>query len=174
MTKQLPENFPRFDSQSRKQMKDVELVASLLLLIEEGVSGYSQDDLDKAFSDRDATWEDAAETEQRFQRTIEFIAPLISLPPEDPLSRSRLRNQADFYSLFGSIAECMKAADPILQEPKALLAQRLEAFLQIVEDDQRRAQHESAARYLNAARSNSNDIGQRRSRIDIITAALKG
>jgi hypothetical protein len=50
MTKQLPENFPRFDSQSRKQMKDVELVASLLLLIEEGVSGYSQDDLDKAFS----------------------------------------------------------------------------------------------------------------------------
>jgi hypothetical protein len=174
MTKQLPENFPRFDSQSRKQMKDVELVASLLLLIEEGVSGYSQDDLDKAFSDRDATWDEAADTEQRFRQTIEFMAPLVLLPAEDPLSRSRLRNQADFYSLFGSIAACMKTGDPVLQVPQAQLAQRLEAFLQIVDDDQRRAENESATRYLNAARSNSNDVGQRTNRINIITATLKG
>jgi hypothetical protein len=174
MTKQLPDNFPRFDSQSRKQMKDVELVASLLLFVEEGVSGYSQDDLDKAFSDRDVVWEDAADTEQRFRAVIEFIAALVSLPAEDPLSRSRLRNQADFYSLFGSIAECLESQDAVLQQPKALLAQRLGAFLQIVEDDQHRAQNESAARYLNAARSNSNDVGQRKSRVEIITAALRG
>jgi hypothetical protein len=173
MTKQLPENFPRFDSQSRKQMKDVELVASLLLFIEEGASGYSQDDLDKAFSDRDVVWEDAADTEQRFREVIELIASFFSLPPDDPLSRSRLRNQADFYSLFGSIAECLKAQDPVLQQPKALLAERLVSFLQIVEDDRRWAQNEPAARYLNAARSNSNDVGQRKSRVEIITAALR-
>jgi hypothetical protein len=77
MAKQLPENFPRFDSQSRKQMKDVEIVASLLLFLEEGVGGYSQDDLDKAFSDRDIVWEDAVDIEQRFRGTIEFIAALI-------------------------------------------------------------------------------------------------
>jgi hypothetical protein len=174
MVKQLPDNFPRFDSQSRKQMKDVELVASLLLFIEEGVSGYSQDDLDKAFSDRDVVWEDAADTEQRFREVIEFIALLVFLPLENPLSRSRLRNQADFYSLFGSLAEGLDTQDPVLQQDKVDLATRLEAFLEIVEDDQRRAQNDSAARYLNAARSNSNDVGQRKSRVEIITAALRG
>ncbi len=50
MPKQLPENFPRFEVQSRKQMKDVEFVSSLVLLIESGPSGLSQDDLDKALT----------------------------------------------------------------------------------------------------------------------------
>ena len=52
MSKALPENFPRLESQSRKQMKDVELVANLLLSLEEGIKGYSQDELDVAFSDQ--------------------------------------------------------------------------------------------------------------------------
>jgi hypothetical protein len=174
MAKHLPENFPRFESQSRKQMKDVELVASLLLLLEEGVNGYSQDDLDKAFSDRDVVWEDAVDIEQRFRETIEFIASLIVYPEQNPLSRSRLRNQADFYSLFGAIAECLEAHDPAIQQPKATLANRLDTFLQTVDDDELRAQSEPATRYLNAARSNSNDVGQRRNRIEIIAAALRG
>src|SRR5579863_198900 len=174
MTKTLPENFPRFDSQSRKQMKDVELVAGILLLIEEGVSGYSQDDLDKAFSDRDAEWDDAADTEQRFREVVDFVSQLVALPQENPLSRSRLRNQADFYSLFGAITELLDVADPVLRTAKDVLARRLATFLEIVEDDNRRAQDEAATRYLNAARSNSNDLGQRRQRVETITAILRG
>jgi hypothetical protein len=174
MLKKLPENFPRFDSQSRKQMKDVELVASLLLLLEEGVSGYSQDDLDKAFSDRDVAWEAAADTEQRFREVIELVAALVILPEEVPLSRTRLRNQADFYSLFGAIAGCFKTNDPVLQEDKTLLAERLIRFLDDVDDDVRRQQNEAAARYLNAARSNSNDLGQRTHRVNALMAVLKG
>jgi hypothetical protein len=174
MTKNLPENFPRFESQSRKQMKDVELVASLLLLIEEGISGYSQDDLDKAFSDRDIEWEDAADTEQRFRDITTFVSQLVSLPQQNPLFRSRLRNQADFYSLFGAVAELVDVGDPVLQTPRDLLATRLETFLEIVDDDGKRVKDEAATRYLSAARSNSNDLGQRKQRVETITTIIRG
>ncbi|MGA8431311.1 MAG: DUF262 domain-containing protein [Candidatus Sulfotelmatobacter sp.] len=174
MTKQLPDNVPRFESQSRKQMKDVELVAGLLLLIEEGISGYSQDDLDKAFSDRDVEWDDAADTEQRFREVIDFVNQLVQLPQQDPLLRSRLRNQADFYSLFGAVNELIEAADPALHESKDTLASRLVSFLEIVDDEIRRIKDKDATRYLNAARSNSNDLGQRKQRVETITAVLKG
>ena len=40
---ELRDNVPRITSQARKQMKDVEFVAQLLLLIEEGPKGYSQE-----------------------------------------------------------------------------------------------------------------------------------
>jgi len=174
MTKSLPENFPRFDLQSRKQMKDVELVAGLLLLIEEGVGGYSQDDLDKAFSDRDGEWPEAADTEQRFREVVEFLRQLVVNPNEAPLYRTRLRNQADFYSLFGAVDELMNAQDPVLQVPKDVLANRLALFVDVVDDEAKRAQDETAVRYLNAARSNSNDLGQRKQRVETVVAVLRG
>jgi hypothetical protein len=174
MTKQLPDNFPRFESQSRKQMKDVELVAGLLLLIEEGIGGYSQDDLDKAFSDRDVEWEDAADTEQRFREVTDFVNQLVQLPEQDPLLRSRLRNQADFYSLFGAINELIDIVDPAISESKDILASRLRSFVEIVDDEVRRIRDEAATRYLNAARSNSNDLGQRKQRVETITTVLRG
>jgi hypothetical protein len=109
----------------------------------------------------------------QFYRRSKRAAPIV-FPEQAPLSRSRLRNQADFYSLFGAIAECLQAHDPVLQQPKATLANRLDTFLQIIEDDELRAQSEPATRYLNAARSNSNDVGQRKNRIEIIAAVLRG
>jgi Protein of unknown function DUF262 len=174
MTKQLPDNFPRFESQSRKQMKDVELVAGLLLLIEDGIGGYSQDDLDRAFSDRDVEWEDAADTEQRFREVTDFVNQLVLLPQQESLLRSRLRNQADFYSLFGAINELIEVADPALNTSKDELASRLRSFVEIVDDDVSRVKNEAATRYLNAARSNSNDLGQRKQRVETITTVLRG
>ena len=46
---QLPPSFPRISKQSSKQMKDVELIAQLLLLIENSPKGYSINELDQAF-----------------------------------------------------------------------------------------------------------------------------
>jgi hypothetical protein len=172
MARQFPENFPRFDSQSRKQMKDVELVASLLLLIEEGTSGYSQDDLDEAFSSRDATWEDAAATEEKFRKVVLFVRELAILPEGAPLSKTRLRNQADFYSLFGAVNDCLEL-DGFETKSKPILAQRVSDFIEVVENDENRNLNETALVYFNAARSNSNDIGQRKTRIEIITNILK-
>jgi hypothetical protein len=172
MSRQLPEKFPRFDSQSRNQMKDVELVASLLLLIEEGVSGYSQDDLDEAFSTRDVAWEDAAETEEKFRGIVSFIVELVGSPEGSPLSRTRLRNQADFYSLFGAVANCLEVPG-FAAKSKPILAQLLSDFIELVENDEARVANETAFVYFNAARSNSNDIGQRKTRVEIIANILK-
>lgn len=44
------QNFPLI-GRSKKQMKDVEMVAQLLLFLEEGAKSYSQEYLEKAFSD---------------------------------------------------------------------------------------------------------------------------
>lgn len=58
MTDILPDKFPSMATQSRRQMKDLEMVGNLLLLIEEGARSYSQDQLDAAYSDRDEGWGD--------------------------------------------------------------------------------------------------------------------
>jgi hypothetical protein len=102
----LPQNFPSIDSKSKKQMKDVELVAQLLLFLEEGVKSYNQDYLDQAFSERDLLWDNKHEIESEFRKVIELIRNiLLECPTDINLCKTRLKNQADFYSLFGAIAE---------------------------------------------------------------------
>src|SRR5262249_23758661 len=98
-------NFPRITETSRSQMKDVEVVATLLLFLEEGVKGYSTSALDEAFSMRDEEWESETAMVEEFRSTIERISRIVHHPTGEPLMTSRLRNQADFYSLFAAIAE---------------------------------------------------------------------
>lgn len=50
-------SFPRIVDSSRRQMKDVEFAANLILLVERGPDSTSQDDLDKVYADRDEDWE---------------------------------------------------------------------------------------------------------------------
>ncbi len=60
-------NFPNLNATSKKQMKDVEIVAQLLLFLEEGAKSYSADYLDRAFTDRDSEWEEKDEIESEFR-----------------------------------------------------------------------------------------------------------
>ena len=166
MLELLPKNVPRFDAQARKQMKDIELTALLLLLIEEGVVGYSQNDLDKAFSERDKSWERRNEVEDAFRKAVETISSLM-LENKEPtdLSATRLRNQADFYSLFGAVVELGRENKIPSTD---LMRNRLLDFVRLVDDSQVRETDETASRYFQAARSASNDKGPRDTRIKII------
>lgn len=168
--KTLPEGFPRIESQSRKQMKDVELVANLLLFLEEGIRGYSQDELDEAFSDRETSWESAANIRTRFVETVNCVRHLVLKPPENPIFKSRLRNQADFYSLFSAVAEALGAGSLQCEDDASVT--RLAEFIASVEDEERRAVSKPANDYFKAARSNSNDSGPRKKRHEIITKVL--
>jgi uncharacterized protein with ParB-like and HNH nuclease domain len=47
LVRELGDNFPNIQPQQKRQMKDVELTASLLLLLEEGPQGYSASQLDE-------------------------------------------------------------------------------------------------------------------------------
>ncbi|WP_406138253.1 DUF262 domain-containing protein [Streptomyces sp. NBC_01089] len=170
---ELPTNVPHIAAASKRQMKDVELVAQLLLLIENGPQAFSQEELDEAYSSRDEGWE--AETSAR-ARFTEMIAYLKSIFSHDqftgfPAPVRRIRNQADFYSLFGAAFALQQSK----QLPDATLAsERLASFLETVSDEIKRAGSTNAVMYYDAARSASNDAKQRNTRIRIISEVLSG
>ena len=175
MNETLPNNFPRIAPQSQRQMKDVEFVALLLLLTEVGAHGYSQADLDEAFSARDTSWDDKNRVTTEFRSSISFISVAVSVAVRDfdalDLTATRLRNQADFYSLFGAVLRLRReTALPTAD----LVAQRLAAFVGRIDDEQERGKDKDLAAYFDAARSASNDKGPRELRIDYVAKVLSG
>lgn len=170
---ELPQGVPHIAVSSRRQMKDVELIAQLLLLVENGPQAFSQDDLDEAYSTRDDEWEEEVGVRATFTQIVKYIKRLFAHPDfvGFPAPVRRVKNQADFYSLFGSIA--VLQAEEVLPSP-AEAAERLSRLLEIVSDEAFRAVSPEATRYYDAARSASNDARQRNLRISIVSQVLKG
>lgn len=166
-----PRNIPRFQPQAKRQMKDVENVALLLLLIEQGPRSYSQNALDEAFTDRDQYWEQRNLVDQTFRSVTTVIQQLFEPQDRLDLGGTRLRNQADYYSLFGAIRELQ--AENELPNTNSM-RQRLSTFISKVEDEKKREKNGDAMAYYEAARSASNDRGPRETRIRIIKKALLG
>jgi hypothetical protein len=167
----LPKGFPQIAQKSKSQMKDVELTAQLLLLIEEGVRSYSQDDLDVAFSDRDIEWPQMAEIKARLRSAITQVGLIVQKPSNSgiELTKSRLRNQADFYSLIGAIDRKMSAGGAIDTDASR---ENLAQFLTVIESEELRETDGFAKNYYEAARSASNDATPRSVRIDILSSKL--
>jgi hypothetical protein len=169
MQHRLPQGMPNFAPKSKMQMKDVEFTATLLLLFEEGPKSYSQAALDEAFSERELAWSGRYECEDRFKIAIQIISELAAHEGGD-LGRSRLRNQADFYSLVGAVSALPSSNIPIIDE----MARRLRIFVASVDREELRERHEEARVYYDAARSASNDAGPRTTRIQILKRVLVG
>lgn len=166
----LPEGVPHFVPSSKRQMKDVELIAQLLLLVEDGPNSFSQDDLDEAYSSRDDEWESEVGVRSNFTRVVHYLNDVFKSAPIAGFAQTRrLRNQADFYSLFGAVLELSNASKlPAANEA----AQRLADFILRVQDDSERLKDETARTYFEAARSASNDLRQRISRISILSDVI--
>lgn len=170
MTDSMPKNFPRFASQSRNQMKDVEFVSLLMLFLEEGPKSYSQEGLDQAFTDRDTSWENRIDVENSFRNTTQAIKAIIeSSEAARELTVSRLRNQADYYALFGAV-HALTSTDKLAAPSEA--ASRLLRFTADIEDDAVRATKSLLAEYFDAARSASNDKGPRETRVNFFKDLL--
>jgi hypothetical protein len=90
LERQLPE-MPRIAFSSRSQMRDIELVAQLVLLLEGGPQSFSQDELDAAYSEREDEWEFESEADSMFRRILEYIAALATYP-DAPLQSTRFHN----------------------------------------------------------------------------------
>ena len=172
-------NFPNLNSTSRKQMKDVEMVAQLLLFLDEGAKSYSADYLDRAFTERDSEWEEKDERENEFRDTIKSIGKLLDLSDDVNLAKTRLKNQADFYSLFGAIAELNREDALIINKSTS---SKIYDFLEIVQDkelhskskDELNDYQRKALDYYKAVKSSFTDAGPRKARIEIIKSLLKG
>lgn len=169
MQQTLPQDFPRIADQSRRQMKDVELVSQLLLSIEQGIDSYSQSDLDAAYSQRDEEWDAQAKVEEEFRAVLAYLADISPDSLND--NGRRLRNQTDFYSLFMAIIDLRRSGDlPSLAE----LEERVSRFFAVIQNDSDRVADDQATRYYEAARSASNDVGPRNVRVEIIRNVVAG
>ena len=171
MTRELGDTFPNIATKSRRQMKDVEFVSTLFLLLELGARGFSTADLDEAFSDRDEKWEKQRDVQSRFRRVIAFLKQLVDMEDRHQILGTRLRNQADFYSLFGAIDSLLVEKTKI--DPNEA-ARRLIDFVGQVESDELRLDDAGLQMYYEAARSASNDTGPRNTRINIVRRVLTG
>ncbi|MBA4866707.1 DUF262 domain-containing protein [Streptomyces sp. PSKA54] len=165
----LAPDFPRFAPASRRQMKDVEFVTNLLLLTEEGVRAYSQDDLDREYGSREDEWSEQQRVDVEFRETIRTMSEIY--PELLSGAGKRLKNQADFYSLYGAILELSRQG---ALPGKAEMNERLASFMNVVVNDDDRTNDDVAKRYFEAARSASNDALQRRTRIAIVKDVLTG
>lgn len=167
----LPNNLPVISQRSKKQMKDVEFTTQLVLLLEEGPKSYSQLELDKAYAEREESWELREEVESKFRKIILSFEGILSTPNGSGLVKSRLKNQADFYSLFGAIAEIIAENLTISAEE---IADRLNTFVTAIDNEVVRNKNRSLIEYFEAARSASNDAGPRRVRIGVLKDVILG
>ena len=165
---QLTREVPRIAVASRRQMKDVEIVATLLLFLEGGPKGYSIAALDEAFASRDATWDRGHEWIDEFKAIITFIGEVVRSIDGQSLIASRLRNQADFYSLFAAVAELRREGATLNVVHTAI---HLKQFVDILEQSPLPGR---ASDYYEAARSASNATGPRRTRINVMKDVLLG
>lgn len=161
-------DFPRIVQQSRRQMKDVQLVAELLLLAEKGPRSYSQDELDAAFAARDDQWEEKDEVERVFRDAVAYTRELLA--SEDTIRVSRLRNQVDYYSLMGAIMETQKTGS---LRPAREVASALADFVRRVDSEDARAADAAVRSYFEAARSAASDTANRRARMEFIANILR-
>jgi hypothetical protein len=172
MDKQLGSDFPRIAAQSKRQMKDVENVANLLLFIETGERSYSQLELDEAFSQRDEDWLLEAEVSAMFNQVIHVLREIVGQADGAIIVNSRLRNQADFYSLFAAISELER--EGFQTDIEAFRARLLSWIADLKTAEQRQTGNQADLDYLAAARSASNDAGPRRVRINRVKDILRG
>ena len=172
-------NFPTIDRRAKNQMKDVEMVAQLLLLLEEGVKSYNQEYLDNSFSDRDIDWENKENIENEFRHTIENIKKILELSQDLNLSKTRLKNQTDFYSLFGAVAELN--GENKLNVTKEI-GERINNFLEVVEGEQIKNKpinsltdyQKNALEYSQSVKQSPTDSGARKTRIRIMKSVIQG
>jgi hypothetical protein len=169
MESQLMQDFPRINATARRQMKDVELVANLMLLVENGIASYSQAELDTAYSEREDEWAEEVRVDSEFRQVITTLRDWQS----DLLvgQAARYKNQADFYSLFAIVLELQREG----QLPDRLDAvNKLKEFMLIVLDEDMRSNSSDAAKYYEATRSASSDQAPRRERVAILRRVLLG
>lgn len=158
-------SIPRIAVQSRKQMKDVELIAQILLMIEEGPKGYNSFELDIAFDNRDKEWEEMENVKSLFLSTIEILAQILNLDDENIIKYSRLSNQADYYSLIGAISENIKNGINITPQ---IYLEKLKVFINLIDNEAVRSESPEIESYYQNARVATNRTSARKERVTIL------
>ena len=161
--------FPRISNAARLQMKDVEYTVQLMVLVESGPSSVTQDGIDEIYADRDEEW-NASTLQLAFRKTLRATLRITEADPE--LLATRFRNQVDFYSLFGAIreieAEGLKIDYPASAAALIAFGERVDDMAKLDNPDH----DDDVGRYHFATRSAANNVGSRRTRIEVLRSVL--
>ena len=104
---------------------------------------------------------------------INFISEILNKPNGSLIASTRLKNQADFYSLFAAVVELQREQRcPTSEDAAARLIAWLAQLREVEREEVALDQEATIVRYLGAARAASNDAGPRRVRIDIVKDVL--
>lgn len=168
----LSPDFPRIAPASKKQMKDVEFVSQLILMIEDGKPmGYSKDELDEAFNDRDDEWEKREEVLKIYRRVVSSIKNILNHDAEDILIKSRFRNQVDFYTLFCTIHRLLEQDEfPEVDE----IIKNIKSFITTIENETEREKIQEIDTYFFYTQSGVNRTVAREKRCEILSSVIKG
>ena len=173
--------FPNISLNEKKRMSDVEYATNLVLFLHQGPRSLDQEDIDSLY----AAWDDEFPPEfdpkvisKEFRGVLNALDSLIADEEAgESLRKSRIRNLADYYSLFGAVALLQRAG---VVMDSAVAAKRLAEFADRVEAVRKNANTDhpvvdpTAAPYYDAVRSASNDPGPRSKRIDALIGVMKG
>jgi Protein of unknown function DUF262 len=165
---EFPDYFPQIAKKSLSQMKDVEFVSQILLRFESEPRGYSTDELDEEFGARDDDWEMKETISERFKYSINLIKALLISDTNDIILRSRLKNQADFYTLIGAI-DSLKQKD-LLPETETI-KERLISFINYEVID---TSNQDLKDYYEYVRAASNRTLARKERERILGSVIAG
>jgi hypothetical protein len=161
-------DFPRIAPQSRKQMKDVEIVAQLFLLIEEkSPKGYSKDNLDGIFSEKDEEWDKKSEVETSFKKTLSLIQEIINSDDSNKI-KDKFKTQVDFYSLFSAILTLSNSARINTTEIK----DKLIKFIDEYNDETKRGLNEDLNKYYIFSQTGVNRTNARIERMNTLLKYL--
>jgi len=169
MLSNLPDRFPQISASSVRQMKDVEFVSLLLLLLEEGNKAYNQDEIDVAYSNRDSEWEEEIYVKNRFEVVIKILNQLAY---DQTIKVSRLRNQSDFYTLFGVINHHLDSGVNFNEATILEYRENLIRFIEMLDNEETREQYKDIDDYYNAARSASRNIKSIKRRYEVLDTFL--
>jgi hypothetical protein len=166
-----------------KRMTDTQFISELMLVIlENAVLGFDQDDLDASY----AQYDDPSETvvgfsEQGFINNFELVkAYLLAMEGQDNVVSGFAKSLAHFYTLWSIIAlNCDKLKPPpetatrykaFMQKVETLAAQKnLEVFLA-----EKGASFQNAFLYYDYARGASTDLKPREERYKVLSEELLG
>jgi hypothetical protein len=155
------EFFSRRDSQ---RMKDIEFVSELFIIVIDGVQDQ-QKTLDSFYADFDVVFPKKSKFVNRFHAIL-----LSLLTISEVIRDCRFSKKADFYGLFGAVAELLPTPTAVLNlEPATGRLRRLSDQL----DKPPSTLTGVAARYYGTVIEGPNKLAKRRERVDILRATIR-
>jgi hypothetical protein len=166
-----------------KRMTDSQFMSELMLVIlEEGIVGFDQDQLNELYAKYENPEESAPEmNEEAFRQR--FVAARSYLMEMEKIGNSvtqHAKGFGHFYTLWALVAltknlptpaESAASYSAFMERVETLASQQdLEAFIR----DQVAGEYSQALSYLNNSRGASTDLGPRKERLAALTAAVIG